>query len=68
MKRTALILFIAFIALGLYDFAVVVFTGLPSSISQFIVSTTKVDPIMTFVMGCIVGHLFFNVPVVAEKK
>lgn len=60
MNKTALILFIALIALALYDLGCVVFSGVPSSISQMIYETTHLSPIFTFVFGVTVGHLFLN--------
>lgn len=60
VNKTALVLFIALIALALYDLGCVVFSGVPSSISQTVYETTHMSPIFTFVWGVVVGHLFFN--------
>ena len=60
MNTTPLVVFIFIIGLGIYDLACVVFKGVPSSVSAFIVKTTKVSPIISFVFGAVVGHLFFN--------
>ena len=68
MNRTMLVLFISLIALALYDLGCVVFSGVPSSISQAIFETTHISPIFTFVFGATVGHLFFNLGPVPNVK
>ncbi len=60
MSTTALVVFIAIIAVGIYDLAIIVIKGRASTVSDFVLKTTKISPVFTFVMGCIVGHLFFN--------
>lgn len=68
MKRTPLIVFILLIVAGMYDMGMVVFSGVPSSISQFIVNTTHVSPLMAFVWGTVIGHLFFGMAPKLEGK
>lgn len=59
MNTTGLVVFIAFIILALYDLWCVVRKGTASSISNFLITTVFKSPIISFVFGCIAGHLFF---------
>jgi len=58
MRRTALITTIVVITLGIYDLATVAFTGVGSSVSQFLVDSGFKAPVMVFAFGFVCGHLF----------
>lgn len=68
MKRqsTAVMVFTAIVALGIYDFAAVYFFPNAPSISQFFLSLHQRAPFVIIVMAIAVGHLFF--PIVKEKE
>lgn len=66
MNPTALVVFVLFIIAGLWDLWCVVRKGTASSISAFIIRTTHLSPVITFVMGVIIGHLFFSMHVVCK--
>ncbi len=59
MNRTALVVFVALIGLGLYDLYCVVFNGVGSSISNFLTNIGLTSPLFSFVLGCIAGHAIF---------
>lgn len=59
MNTTPLVVFVVIIALGIYDLGCVVFSGVGSSISAFMVSLGFKAPFTSFVFGCIAGHFFF---------
>lgn len=59
-SKGALWVFTAFIIVGIYDFAAVyVFTGLPS-VSIMSMSLGINFHVPEFVIGIVLGHLFFN--------
>lgn len=59
MDTTALVFFIFILVLGLYDLAVVVFSGTSSSVSNFLTNIGLTSPLFSFVLGCIAGHAIF---------
>lgn len=59
LDMTGLVVFIAILALAIYDLAVVVFRGTGSSISQFLIKTAFKSPLVSFGFGAAAGHLFF---------
>lgn len=64
MNPMALIIFILVITAGITDLGFVVFGGVGSSLSAFIVghSTSSIPALSFFIFmaGCICGHLFFG--------
>lgn len=59
MTKTALVVTIAVITLGIYDLVVVVFFGgVEQSISRFLQDTAFEAPVVTFTFGFICGHVF----------
>lgn len=65
MNTTALVIFVALIILGMYDLYCVVFNGVASSISSFIVNLPFYSPIAYGVICIVAGHLLFPM---REKK
>ena len=59
MPKPNLVVFIALLALALYDLALVCFFDTTSSISAFMVKTGFKSPLIVFTIGAICGHLFF---------
>lgn len=59
MNRTGLVVFILLIAAALWDLYCVVFHGVSSSISNFMVNLGLTSAPVNYVLGCISGHLFF---------
>lgn len=68
MNSTALVFFIFILGLGIYDLAVVVFSGTSSSISNFLVNLGLQSPIVSFVLGCIAGHALFPMRLMKDLK
>lgn len=68
MNKTGLVVFIAILAIGIYDLAVVLFSGTSGSVSAFIINTIPLAPGFTFMCGVICGHLFFNMYPEKENK
>ncbi len=66
MNPTALVVFILLIIAGFWDLYCVVRKGTASSISAWIIKTTHISPVFTFVIGVIIGHLFFSMHVVCK--
>ena len=58
MKLTSLIVTITIIGLGIYDLAVVVFSGTPGTISQFFVDVGFDAPAVVFAIAFTCGHWF----------
>lgn len=59
MGMTPMVVFIFLIALGLYDLYCVVFNGVASSVSAFIVNLPFYSPIAYGVICITAGHLLF---------
>lgn len=59
MATTGLVVFVAILALAIYDLIVVIRKGTASSISQFLITTAFKAPFVSFAFGATVGHLFF---------
>lgn len=66
MNRTGLVIFIGLLAYALYDLALVTFTGVGTSISNWLTNVAQISPVFTFTVGTIIGHLFF--PMREKKK
>lgn len=65
MNPMALVCFIVITILGITDLGFVVFGGVGSSLSSFIVGASVAShfpqlSIFIFMMGCMAGHLFFG--------
>ncbi len=60
MSQTGLVIFILVIILGIWDLYCLVFRGDASTVSRWVLKATKLSPVFAFVLGCVVGHLFFN--------
>lgn len=58
MSTTGVVVLTTLIVLGLFDLYMVVFKGVGSSISNFVVETGQYSPVFTFVSGVVTGHLF----------
>jgi len=58
MKLTAFIATIVVIALGIYDLFAVVFLGIETSISQFLINIGFHSPAFVFCSGFVCGHVF----------
>jgi hypothetical protein len=56
VNLTKQILFIAMIALGVYDFGVFIIGGEATTVSQVMTDYLHISPFGSFVMGCIFGH------------
>lgn len=59
MNTTGLVVFIFLIALGLYDLYCVVFNGVASTVSNFIVNLPYYSPAAYGVLCICAGHLLF---------
>lgn len=59
MSWAGLFSFIGILATAIFDLGMVVFKGVASSISQFLITTAFKSPLVSFAFGCTVGHLFF---------
>lgn len=59
MNTTALVVFTFFIALGIYDAYVVYTKGVGTTVSRFLQGIGFKSPLMVFMFGAIMGHLFF---------
>ena len=68
MDKTALVFFIFILGLGIYDLAVVTFSGTSSSISNFLVNLGLKSPIISFVLGCIAGHALFPMRLMKDME
>jgi hypothetical protein len=63
MNAMALVFFIGVIVLGIVDLGFVVFSGTGSSLSAWFAGHGA-TPVVSFVLGCVSGHLLFTmVPV-----
>jgi hypothetical protein len=58
MTRTALIVTMGFIVLGIYDLIIVATNGVDQSISRFLQDTAFGSPLITFTFGFVCGHIF----------
>lgn len=67
MSITGLVITIAVIGLGIYDFVVVVFTDKPS-ISTFLKNVGMHSPMFNLTVGFILGHLFGPMALTGAKK
>ena len=59
MNPVGLVVFIIFIGVGIYDFALVVFSGVGGTISNAMVDYGLRAPFWVFVAGLVMGHLCF---------
>lgn len=60
MSIAGLITTICIIILGIVDLCFVLFSGAPSSISDFLIRVGFHAPMMVFSFGFVAGHLFGN--------
>lgn len=60
MSTPGLIVFIIFVAAGIYDFALVLFSGTGSSISAFMVDAGIRSPLWLCVLSMVIGHFVFG--------
>lgn len=71
MNPMALVLFIGITILGITDLGFVVFGGVGSSLSSWVVGHSIAGwpplSIFIFMMGCICGHLFFGMKPAEDK-
>lgn len=66
MNKTGLVIFIAFIVAGIYDFGLVVFRGTGSSISAFMVDAGVRSPLWMCVLCLVIGHFVFGMKPVGK--
>lgn len=59
MKPAGLVVFIAFIVVGIIDLGFVVFGGTGTTISAFMIDAGLRSPFWVFVAGLVCGHLLF---------
>ncbi len=62
MKNTALIITICMIVLGIYDFYVVAFLGMDSTISRVMQVSGFASPWIPFCFGALAGHFWMYFP------
>lgn len=67
MKPAGLVVFIAFIVVGIIDLGFVVFGGTGTTISAFMVDAGLRSPFWVLVFGIVVGHLVFGMKAVCSK-
>jgi len=67
MRLTPLVTIILIITLGIYDLAVVVFSGTESSVSAFLIRSGFKSPMFVFMTGYVAGHLWGSM-VVKEQR
>lgn len=58
MSLAGLITTIGIITLGIVDLCFVLFTGTPSTVSDFLIRTGFKAPMVVFAFGFVCGHLF----------
>jgi hypothetical protein len=62
MKNTALVITICMIVLGIYDFYVVAFLGMDSTISRVMQVSGFASPWIPFCFGALAGHFWMYFP------
>lgn len=67
MKPAGLVVFIAFIVVGMIDLGFVVFGGTGTTISAFMVGAGLRSPFWVLVFGILVGHLVFRMHPVCKN-
>lgn len=60
MKLTPIFIFIIIAAIAAYDVWVIVVHGSHESISGYIIEWSYAHPVFSFVMGFVMGHLFWR--------
>jgi hypothetical protein len=68
MSTTGLVITVGMIILGLYDAICVLFTGVGSSISAYLVNAGFKAPLMVFAFGFVAGHLFGYMSLTSGQK
>lgn len=68
MNLTKQVLFIGMIVLGIYDFAVFVFNGEATTVSQVMTDYLHLSPFGSFVIGMIFGHWLWPMRVKEKLK
>lgn len=58
MTKTATIVTVSVIILGIYDLWILTFGGVDDSISKFMQNTAFKSPVISFTVGFICGHIF----------
>ncbi len=58
MHVVLLVIFICLLGIALFDFALVIFRGTGSSVSQWLITTAFRSPLVTMGFSVTVGHLF----------
>jgi len=58
VSKTGIVVFGTLLAVTLYDLAVIVVGGVPSSVSQFVTDTTAASPLQSFCCGALCAHFF----------
>lgn len=67
MSRAGLVTTITIIVLGIYDLIEVLVNGEGSSISNFLLNTFSVSPMVAYMLGFVSGHLIAPMWPVGEK-
>jgi len=67
VNLTKQILFIAMIALGIYDFGVFIFGGEATTVSQVMTGYLHVSPFGALVIGMILGHFLWPMTIREQK-
>ncbi len=66
MTKTGLVVTTGVIILGIYDLVAVAMGGVDSSVSRFLLGSAMQAPLIPFVFGFIMGHLFSRLYLVCD--
>ena len=60
MTETDIFILITLVAIGVFDFYVIIRRGKQASISAWFIRNSKKHPSIAFLMGFVMGHLFWS--------